>query len=313
MTGEACHVQGQTIPVKFKTSNVSGLATPIEIMTLGETQVNVIPSGLSEPSDLPPQRPNRSPSIDQYLPKRNDSSCSFRRFRSSAPPQIPRRHPSKRNINDSGLGIQKKAMSGPMIAVATTLTTPSAFWNTEATSMDSPPKNIPPLRCRVRQESAEASLSMLWTGAHIESSASFLGLAKAQTKRATTTTPPPHRPPPPVLPLTKRPINSDVYDTGLVSLSGSPICVSDDKMTIERNLRSRIRGVHETWACIQRDFYLPICCRTCSVELCCIRNVDFVLCPTCGVLNSTEGVSKVRGGGAGVGFTLQDLKNWESG
>lgn len=77
--------------------------------------------------------------------------------------------------------------------------------------------------------------------------------------------------------------------------------------------RARLRGAEETWDYIQKDFYLSVGCGLCKSELCCIRDVDHVLCPACGVMTATEAVTETRGGGVGLGFTLDDLKNWETG
>lgn len=83
---------------------------------------------------------------------------------------------------------------------------------------------------------------------------------------------------------------------------------------VSPGVQARLRDAHETWSYLQRDFYLPTSCKGCSTELTCIKNVDYVLCPTCrNVSPIEEGPSETRGGGLGLGFTLKDLKKWETG
>lgn len=85
----------------------------------------------------------------------------------------------------------------------------------------------------------------------------------------------------------------------------------------------RLRGADETWACIERDFYLPVMCFGCSAELCCIQDADYVLCPTCRVVspmngipendgNAERGNENIGNGGVGLGFTFTDLMRWQS-
>lgn len=101
-----------------------------------------------------------------------------------------------------------------------------------------------------------------------------------------------------------------------VNVSCSPTSIVNEPVTVEVSygVHARLRGAEETWGFIQKDFYLSIGCGLCKSELCCIKDVDMVLCPACGVMTSTESVSDgPRGGGVGLGLTLDDLKNWESG
>jgi hypothetical protein len=108
----ASHFHDQTIPLPNRNASCEAIA----FLTGEESKANVvIPSGLDESSDFPPQRPTRykSPlSIDRTLLTRNDS-----RLGSVTPPQIPRRRPSLLGDNnssnskdDAGLGSQKIAI-----------------------------------------------------------------------------------------------------------------------------------------------------------------------------------------------------------
>jgi hypothetical protein len=71
-----------------------------------------------------------------------------------------------------------------------------------------------------------------------------------------------------------------------------------------------LRGAEETWVHIQRDFYKPTACTSCSSELCCIADCDHVYCPLCRNTSVVDPTSQ-NGGGLGLGFTLQDLLQWE--
>lgn len=77
---------------------------------------------------------------------------------------------------------------------------------------------------------------------------------------------------------------------------------------IQPGVMAKVRGAQETWSCLKRDFYQSSVCRGCNIELTCIRDLDYVLCPTCGHLTTLDG-----GGGVGLGFTFSDLRRWELG
>ena len=73
-----------------------------------------------------------------------------------------------------------------------------------------------------------------------------------------------------------------------------------------------VRDMYETWSWIQRDFYLPVNCSRCSTDLTCIKDVDSVLCSSCGTISPVvTGSSRPRGGGLGLGLTFRDLRRCE--
>ncbi|GKY97845.1 hypothetical protein MPSEU_000742500 [Mayamaea pseudoterrestris] len=79
----------------------------------------------------------------------------------------------------------------------------------------------------------------------------------------------------------------------------------------------RLRGADETWAAVEHDFYAPVTCFGCSLELFCIQDADFVLCPTCRVVSPMNGIGggqrpNGRDGGVGLGFTYDSLMRWQS-
>lgn len=84
-----------------------------------------------------------------------------------------------------------------------------------------------------------------------------------------------------------------------------------------------LRGANETWQCVENDFFLPTSCMACSADICCIQDAEYVICPTCKVVSPL--LSSMGGGGgednnnnrgrafgAGLGFTLDDLAQWQS-
>ena len=104
-------------------------------------------------------------------------------------------------------------------------------------------------------------------------------------------------------------------------------------MEIAPGVSLRLRGAEETWQCILNDAYAPIVCSACCSDLCCIQDAAFVLCPLCRVvtpMTSNEEAANhagaaadtkthkeqgdVRtdmGGGVGLGFTVEDLCQWQ--
>lgn len=83
---------------------------------------------------------------------------------------------------------------------------------------------------------------------------------------------------------------------------------------ISSGVRVPLRGFEETQECIVRDFYLPLTCLGCTVDLCCIQDVYYVLCPVYQVVSPVGGNADndYGKGGVGLGFTLDDLLQWQS-
>jgi hypothetical protein len=75
---------------------------------------------------------------------------------------------------------------------------------------------------------------------------------------------------------------------------------------------ARLRGADETWACVERDFYMPVTCFACTSELCCIQDATYVLCPNCRVVSPMDGMEPTHDGGVGLGFTMDDLCRWQA-
>ena len=82
-------------------------------------------------------------------------------------------------------------------------------------------------------------------------------------------------------------------------------------MEISPGQRVRLRGARETWQCVENDFYLPTTCFSCDTDLCCIMDASYVLCPLCKVVSPVEGWAAGPDGGVGLGFTYNDLVQWQ--
>ena len=93
---------------------------------------------------------------------------------------------------------------------------------------------------------------------------------------------------------------------------------------IAPGVSARLRGAHETFECIERDFYLPVVCFACSLEMCCIQDADYVICPVCRVVSPLDNGSHAasphlandfrgqREQTVGLGFTFEDLCKWQA-
>lgn len=90
--------------------------------------------------------------------------------------------------------------------------------------------------------------------------------------------------------------------------SSSP---QEARIEIAPGITERLRGAAETWQCIERDFYLPTQCCCCATDICCIMDATYVLCPQCKVISPLEN-GMAHGGGVGLGFTFEDLQNWQA-
>jgi hypothetical protein len=80
-------------------------------------------------------------------------------------------------------------------------------------------------------------------------------------------------------------------------------------------LYARLRGASETWACVENDFHVPACCISCALDLCCIQDADYVLCPRCRVVSPLDDAHQHHGGengGVGLGFTYDELFTWQT-
>lgn len=81
---------------------------------------------------------------------------------------------------------------------------------------------------------------------------------------------------------------------------------------ISPGVHVRLRGAAETRDCIRRDEYTPATCFACELDIFCISNASFVLCPNCRVVNplgdGSEQQDAMMKGGVGLGFTFDELQ-----
>lgn len=91
------------------------------------------------------------------------------------------------------------------------------------------------------------------------------------------------------------------------------VAAFDNARSIEiaPGLSVRLRGAQETWAAVESDFYMPTTCICCSTDIFCIMDANYVICPVCKVVSPMEGCTQGMEGGAGLGFTMEDLQQWQ--
>eukprot|EP00977_Amphora_coffeiformis_P025331 scaffold19245_cov199-Amphora_coffeaeformis.AAC.26 len=88
---------------------------------------------------------------------------------------------------------------------------------------------------------------------------------------------------------------------------------------IAPGIKSPLRGAKETWHCVENDNYIVTTCIDCRLDICCIADASFVLCPACKVVSPSSSSSSLSGnatnadydGGVGLGFTMQNLQEWQ--
>lgn len=84
------------------------------------------------------------------------------------------------------------------------------------------------------------------------------------------------------------------------------------RIEIAPGMMARLRGADETWAAVENDYYIPTQCFCCQLDICCIMDANFVLCPQCKVVSPLEGCAQPGfDGGVGLGFTFDDLQKWQ--
>jgi hypothetical protein len=207
------------------------------------------------------------------------------------PPSIPRRRSSLRNSNDGQDGGQHNAVFGQVsdrsddntgqhnaVFGQNSSVTPVQRWVQKETNKDIPPSY---------SKSISVSALNSFGNITIKSKNSTMDLSSRNQKRDL----------PPKMPSSQK-------------LDPTP---PDPMYEVSPGVKERLRGALETWSYLQRDFYIATSCKTCSVELTCIKNLDFVLCPTCQLITPIDALPEASGGGLGLGFTVEDLRRWELG
>jgi hypothetical protein len=80
---------------------------------------------------------------------------------------------------------------------------------------------------------------------------------------------------------------------------------------IAPGVQAPLRGTKETYQAISKDFYSNVTCFGCSLEMCCIADAAYIVCPECKVISPLEGCvfegKEIRRRGLGLGFTYESL------
>lgn len=79
------------------------------------------------------------------------------------------------------------------------------------------------------------------------------------------------------------------------------------RLQVAPGLSLRLQGAVETKEAIDKDFFLPAMCLSCRLDLYCIQDANYVVCPRCRVVTPMEGMFEGFDGGVGLGFTHDDL------
>ncbi|CAB9499332.1 expressed unknown protein [Seminavis robusta] len=98
------------------------------------------------------------------------------------------------------------------------------------------------------------------------------------------------------------------------SLSGrSSVGVRDEPISVEiaPGVRVPLRRTHETMRAIAKDYYQEASCFGCSIDIFCIADVSYVICPKCKIISPVSGEyfegRKLKRYGLGLGFTCESL------
>lgn len=104
------------------------------------------------------------------------------------------------------------------------------------------------------------------------------------------------------------------------SINATPIQDTNLSIEISPGVTARLRGAKETMNAVYHDYYALTECMACNLNLGCIKDACYVLCPDCRTVSSVEAngenhndssSSLHQDGGVGLGFTLEDLQGWQ--
>ena len=95
------------------------------------------------------------------------------------------------------------------------------------------------------------------------------------------------------------------------------------EVEIEPGVFMNLRGADETWTFIMNGSYIPAPCFSCGLDLLCVIDAEYILCPDCRVVGPVfedelgmraeylqDSSKKVHG--VGMGFKPDDLMRWQS-
>ena len=101
----------------------------------------------------------------------------------------------------------------------------------------------------------------------------------------------------------------------IAALDGKPTASAAPVTQIEiaPGVTTHLRGTQETLRAIEKDFYMPTRCFCCQLDLLCIMDANYVLCPDCRVVSPMEGCATgFHNGGVGLGFTYPQLQECQN-
>lgn len=92
-----------------------------------------------------------------------------------------------------------------------------------------------------------------------------------------------------------------------------PIPEASPTIEVAPGLTARLRGAKESYECVRLDFVTSSKCFCCSLDLVCIMDASYVLCPICKVVGPLDEDSAMNGnGGVALGITPEVLAQWRS-
>ena len=113
------------------------------------------------------------------------------------------------------------------------------------------------------------------------------------------------------LPIIHIDLETSPVNTGGNTRPGGSCDSQLDLVDIAPGVKVPLRGVKETVKAVAKDYYANVSCFGCSLELCCIADVSYVVCPVCKVVSPMENPTfegkEVQRHGLGLGFTYEDL------
>ena len=106
----------------------------------------------------------------------------------------------------------------------------------------------------------------------------------------------------------------DLDNSTIATTHSSPLSASQPVyIEIAPGWRERLRGANETAEAVRQDFYIPTVCCGCGLDILCIMDANYVICPTCRVVSPLSGGADAScRGGVGLGFTWENVQDWQA-
>lgn len=85
----------------------------------------------------------------------------------------------------------------------------------------------------------------------------------------------------------------------------------DTQIEISPGVFERLRGAQETWQAVEEGNVAHPSCMLCCLELMCVADAEYVLCPDCKVVSMVEGSRRGKGG-VGLGLRASNYNGQRS-